>query len=183
MGDTRMLPQEVVSTIAEIASNAAIAYYKDELRKYEKKNKSDKIKKVKNLLAAYRRTVAKLNDESQFTEEEKAEYRWKFIEDLMGSSSGMSKSDRIIADEEKRRQEDMYAVYRIENAMRLYKEECDRSSSAEEKRRYRAIMAMYIDDEAMTVQEIAAVEKVSEKTVYRDIGIAYQILAIYLYGI
>ena len=184
MGENSMLPQELINAVAEIASNAAIAFYKDELKKMEKQNQSNRIKKVKNLLSCYRRTIAKLADEKEFTEEEKAELRWKFIEDLMGSPKGCtSKSERIIQDEEKRRQEDMYAIYRIENAMRLYKEECDKSTSEEEKRRYRTVYAMYMDEEPKTIQQIAEIENVSEKTSYRDLGIAYQILAMYLYGI
>ena len=34
----------------------------------------------------------------------------------------------------------------------------------------------------MTVPEIAAAENVSEKTVYKDIGIACKIVAVYLLG-
>ena len=77
----------------------------------------------------------------------------------------------------------MYAIYRIESAVRLYCEECKISKSEEEKRRYRAMAALYIDEEPKSVQEIARIENVSEKTVYRDIGIAVKIMSIYLYGI
>ena len=44
------------------------------------------------------------------------------------------------------------------------------------------IDAMYIDDEAHDVKEIAEMENISEKIVYRDIGIACKILAVYLLG-
>lgn len=56
------------------------------------------------------------------------------------------------------------------------------SSSEEAKRRYRELHAMYIDDEAHDVKEIAEMENISEKIVYRDIGIACKILAVYLLG-
>lgn len=184
MGSGGMIPQELLTTIAEIASNSAISFYKEETRKAEKQRKSNQIKKIKEQLAGYRRIKKALEDEKEFTETEKAEYRWKFVEDLMGNANGYtSRSERIIADEEKRRQENLYSMYRIESAIKLYKEECNLSSNEEDKRRFRAIQAMYMDDVPMTVEEIAESENVSEKTVYRDLGIAYQILAIYLYGI
>ena len=126
---------------------------------------------------------ATLSEEAEFTEDEKIELRWKFIEDLMGSSRAVvDKSERTVIDSEKKRQENLYCIHCIENAVRLYGEECDKSSSEEGKRRYRELCAMYIDDEAMTVTEIAEVENVSDKTVYKDLGIACSIMAVYLLG-
>lgn len=186
MGDinSEMLSKELLIAVAEIASNTAIEFYRDEMKRAEKRKYSERIKNTKTQLRAYRKIKAKLNDEKCFTDEEKAEYRWKFVEDLMGSSKEIvSKSERIIKDEEKKRQEDLYAIYRIETAMRLFKEECEMSSSEEVKRRYREVYGMYIAEKPLSAQELAEQECVSEKTVYRDVGIACQVLAIYLYGI
>ena len=77
----------------------------------------------------------------------------------------------------------MYALYRIDNALELYKHECELSQIDEERRRYRIINKMYIDDEPMTVEELMEIENVSRDTVYRDMRIATKILSIYLYGI
>ena len=41
---------------------------------------------------------------------------------------------------------------------------------------------MYIDDKVYTVAEIAEIENISEKIVYRDLGIACKILSVYLIG-
>ena len=101
----------------------------------------------------------------------------------MGTTRQINKSDRIIQDREKRRQEDLYCIYRIEKATDMYKEECEKSGSEEAKRRYRELHMMYLEDKEYTVQEISQVEKVSDKTVYKDLGIACGILAVYLFGI
>ena len=42
---------------------------------------------------------------------------------------------------------------------------------------------MYLEDREYSVQEISQVEKVSDKTVYKDLGIACGIVAVYLLGI
>ena len=52
----------------------------------------------------------------------------------------------------------------------------------EAKRRYRELSMMYLDEKPYTVQEISEVENISDKTVYKDIGIACGIVAIYLLG-
>ena len=142
-----------------------------------------KVKKTKKMLSSYRRIKATLSDEAEFTEEEKVELRWKFIQDLMGSArETVSKSERVIQDGEKRRQEDLYCIYRIEKATEMYREECEKSGSEEAKRRYRELSMMYLEEREYTVQEISQVEKVSDKTVYRDLGIACGIVAVYLLG-
>ena len=77
----------------------------------------------------------------------------------------------------------MFWVYRIEKATEMYREECERSGSEEAKRRYRELSMMYLEDREYSVQEISQVEKVSDKTVYKDLGIACGIVAVYLLGI
>lgn len=138
---------------------------------------------TKKMLSSYRRIKATLSDEAEFTEEEQIELRWKFIQDLMGNvKDTVSKSERTIKDTEKRRQEDLYCIYRIEKATEMYREECEKSGSEEAKRRYKELSMMYLDEKQYSVQEISEVEKVSDKTVYKDLGIACGIVAVYLLG-
>lgn len=181
-----VLTQEQINQIAAVAGKEAVQTFRTEQVKAEKKRASEenKVKKTKKMLSSYRRMKATLSDEAEFTEEEKVELRWKFIQDLMGSArEAVSKSERVIQDGEKRRQEDLYCIYRIEKATEMYREECERSGSEEAKRRYRELSMMYLEDREYSVQEISQVEKVSDKTVYKDLGIACGIVAVYLLGI
>ena len=101
----------------------------------------------------------------------------------MGNTGDLvGKSEMAAIDSEKKRQENLYCIHCIENAVRLYGEECEKSSSEEGKRRFRELYAMYISDTPSTIQEIADTENVSEKTVYKDLGIASSIIAVYLLG-
>lgn len=181
-----VLTQEQINQIAAIAGKEAVRTFRTEQVKAEKKRakEEDKVRKTKKMLSSYRRIKATLSEEAEFTEEEQIELRWKFIQDLMGSvKDTVSKSERTIKDTEKRRQEDLYCVYRIEKATEMFREECEKSGSEEAKRRYRELSMMYLDEKAYTVQEISEVEKVSDKTVYKDLGIACGIVAVYLLGI
>lgn len=180
-----LLSQEDIDRIAVVASKEAVKAYRDERVKTERKNarENDKVRKTKKLLSSYRRMKTVLDEETEFSEDEKIELRWKFVEDLMGSANAyVSSSDRTIIDSEKKRRENLYCINCIDNAIRLYEEECTKSSSEEAKRRCRELKSMYIDDVPMTVQEIAEVEMISEKTVYKDIWIACSIIAVYLLG-
>jgi hypothetical protein len=122
--------------------------------------------------------------EDEFTVPEKIELRWKFIEDLMRSREvGVSKSERTINDSEKKRQENLYCVHSLDRAIEMYRDECEKIGSEEAKRRYRELKMMYLDEEHYSVQEIAKIEDVSDKTVYKDLGIASGIVSVYLFGI
>lgn len=181
-----VLTQEQINQIAVTAGREAVQMFRAEQIKAEKKQarEENKVKKTKKMLSSYRRIKATLSDEVEFTEEEQIELRWKFIQDLMGNvRETVSRSERTIKDEEKRRQEDLYCIYRIEKATEMYREECKKSGSEEAKRRYRELSMMYLEEKAYTVQEISEVEKISDKTVYKDLGIACGIVAVYLLGI
>ncbi len=180
------ITQEQINQIAAIAGKEAVQTFRTEQAKVEKKRarEENKVKKTKKMLSSYRRIKTTLSDEVEFTEEEQIELRWKFIQDLMGSTGEtVSKSERVIQEGEKRRQEDLYCIYRIEKATDMYREECEKSGSEEAKRRYRELSMMYLEDKEYSVQEISQVEKVSDKTVYKDLGIACGIVAVYLLGI
>ena len=179
------LTQEQINQIAAIAGKEAVRIFRAEQAKAERKQarEGDKVRKTKKMLKSYRRIKDALSDEVEFTEDEQIELRWKFVQDLMGSAREVvSKSERIVQDGEKRRQEDLYCIYRIEKATEMYREECEKSGSEEAKRRYRELSMMYLGDREYTVQEISRVEKVSDKTVYKDLGIACGIVAVYLLG-
>lgn len=181
-----VLTQEQINQIAAISGKEAVKMFREEQINADRKRarEEDKVKKTKKMLSSYRRIKATLSDETEFSEEEQIELRWKFIQDLMGNAKEIvGKSERTIKDTEKRRQEDMYCVYRIEKATEMYREECERSGSGEAMRRYRELNMMYLDDRAYTVQEISEVENVSDKTVYKDLGIACGIVAVYLLGL
>lgn len=168
--------------LKQIISDAVRLYIKEQ-EKAEKRieKKFDKGIKVKQMLASYRREKAALANEPSLTEDEKQDLRWKFMEDLMGSpNSSVNRIEQDIINKSKRRREKLFGLRCLENAVRLYGEECDKSSNEEHKRRYREVFAMYMDEEPHTAQEIAEIENVSEKTVYKDISLACKIIAIYL---
>lgn len=181
-----VLTQEQINEIATISGKEALRAFREEQRREERKRirENDKVKQTKKMLGSYRRLKAKLSEEVEFTEEEQIELRWKFLQDLMGNvKDTMSQSERVIKDTEKCRQEDLYCIYRLEKAIEMYQNECEKSGNEEMQRRYRELSMMYLQEKQYTIQEIARLENISDKTIYRDLGIACGIVAVYLFGV
>lgn len=172
--------------IARIAAREALKVYMEENKKHDPvaEKERDKVKNTKRILSSYRRAKAKLQEEVEFSEDEKMDLRWRFVEDLMGSArSIVNRSEMTIISDEKRRKEDAYLIRCIERAVEMYEKECQEIGSEEVKRRFRELRMMYLEEKIYTVQQIAEAENISEKTVYKDIGIACRVLAVYLLGI
>lgn len=185
MSNTEKKPKEYVITdetikqIMAIAGKEAVKAYKSENAKANKQ----KIQKTKELLENYRSIKAAVEDDKEFTIEEQIELKWKFIEELMGARDSVDdKTERIMSDEEKKRQENLYCLNCIDKAIGLYKEECENYGKPEAVRRYRIIEQHYLADKKIDIKEISSREKISQKSVYRDIGIATRIIAVYLLG-
>ena len=95
------LTDEDVAMIASVAAEKAIeAYRKKEDSERKKRERTEsKPAKTKKLLTAYRRMKTDIADTEELTEAEKREFRWRFIEDLMGTA--VSNCDRTEKDIEK----------------------------------------------------------------------------------
>ncbi len=65
----------------------------------------------------------------------------------------------------------------------MYKRECETAGKSEAMRRYRAVDMLHIQEKGKTVQEIAALEGVSDKAIYKDLGTAYKALAVYMISV
>lgn len=177
------LTDEQINKIAGIAAEKAIEAYRLEEIKAKKHLENKSIHITKNKLKSYRRVKASLVETEEFTEYEKIELRWEFVKDLMGSGLDViEKSENRIKSFEAKRKRNLFEIQSIDKALSLYKEEVDNSESDEAKRRYRELYSMYIDEKIYSIAEIAEIENISEKIVYRDLGIACKIMSVYLIG-
>lgn len=175
--------QEQLNSIAAIAAEKAVEAYRSKEKKTQKRRDNENVRITKKKLQSYRRVKASLTETELFTEDEKIELRWAFVSDLMGSAmDAVGKCDDRIKSVENKRKRDSFEIQSIDRAMELYRREAESSTSDEFRRRYRELYAMYIGDKVLSVKEIAENENISEKIVYRDIGIACKILAVYLLG-
>ena len=174
------LSYDVIAQISGIAAEAAINAVRSEEEAAYKRRKKRLHNKVYKSLSSYR-TMKKLLAQGRYEPREQAEIRWKFMEDLMSNNFRVD-PDRIATEEEKRIQVNTYAVYRIENGLKLFEEDISINDSEDMKRTYRLLRSKFIDGKPKMIGEMAEAEKISERQAYRDINAAVDLLAIYIYG-
>lgn len=174
--------KDLMRQAGKAAAQATRKAIEEERVKSEKKAADRRYKTTKDMLKSYRREKIRLADEEKFTEEEQAEMRWAFLEDLIGNQTGSEKLKDMIPDYEKKRRESKYTIWLIENALRLYDMEVSKSGNEVNKRRFAEMKALYIDDVPTEVPELAEQNHIAERVVYKDIGIAVRIMMVYLFG-
>lgn len=152
---------------------------------FERKRKEDlrytPAKMAKAMLSQYR-IMKKAQKVKEFlpTNGEAKELYWKFLEELMGKPDEKIITEDVAYTISKKHIYNSYKIWRIENSVKLYKEECVEIGTQEALRRLRILKMMYIGDDRKTIKDIAKIEKISEKTVYKDIDVSCENIARYL---
>lgn len=183
--NARQLTPEL-EAIVRLASETAVESYRKELeRQQEQDGKARRerhhrvVNSAKMLLKNYRRfkkmTVSSVYGKDTSTNETLVE-----LLELMqgiyrsGELEVVSIKDRVARTE--------LMIEHIDAMLEVYKKDCNRSPEGQ--RRYRVIYWMYLsEDESKTAEDIAEMENVVVRTVFRDIKTAYEELAVLLFGI
>ena len=183
--NARQLTPEL-EAIVRLASETAVESYRKELeRQQEQDGKARRerhhrvVNSAKMLLKNYRRfkkmTVSSVYGKDTGTNETLVE-----LLELMqgiyrsGELEVVSIKDRVARTE--------LMIEHIDAMLEVYKKDCNRSPEGQ--RRYRVIYWMYLsEDESKTAEDIAEMENVVVRTVFRDIKTAYEELAVLFFGI
>lgn len=182
--DLKLTPE--LEAIVLLASETAVESYRKELeRQQEQDGKARRerhhrvVNSAKMLLKNYRRfkkmTVSSVYGKDTSTNETLVE-----LLELMqgiyrsGELEVVSIKDRVARTE--------LMIEHIDAMLEVYKKDCNRSPEGQ--RRYRVIYWMYLsEDESKTAEDIAEMENVVVRTVFRDIKTAYEELAVLFFGI
>lgn len=182
--DLKLTPE--LEAIVRLASETAVESYRKDLeRQQEQDGKARRerhhrvVNSAKMLLKNYRRfkkmTVSSVYGKDTSTNETLVE-----LLELMqgiyrsGELEVVSIKDRVARTE--------LMIEHIDAMLEVYKKDCNRSPEGQ--RRYRVIYWMYLsEDESKTAEDIAEMENVVVRTVFRDIKTAYEELAVLFFGI
>lgn len=182
--DLKLTPE--LEAVVRLASETAVESYRKELeRQQEQDGKARRerhhrvVNSAKMLLKNYRRfkkmTVSSVYGKDTSTNETLVE-----LLELMqgiyrsGELEVVSIKDRVARTE--------LMIEHIDAMLEVYKKDCNRSPEGQ--RRYRVIYWMYLsEDESKTAEDIAEMENVVVRTVFRDIKTAYEELAVLFFGI
>lgn len=183
--NARQLTPEL-EAIVRLASETAVESYRKELKRQQEQDGKARrerhhrvVNSAKMLLKNYRRfkkmTVSSVYGKDTSTNETLVE-----LLELMqgiyrsGELEVVSIKDRVARTE--------LMIEHIDAMLEVYKKDCNRSPEGQ--RRYRVIYWMYLsEDESKTAEDIAEMENVVVRTVFRDIKTAYEELAVLFFGI
>lgn len=182
--DRQLTPE--LEAIVRLASETAVESYRKELeRQQEADGKARKerhhrvVNSAKMLLKNYRR-FKKMTVSSVYGKETSTNETLVELLELMqgiyrsGELEVVSIKDRVARTE--------LMIEHIDAMLEVYKKDCNRSPEGQ--RRYRVIYWMYLsEDESKTAEDIAEMENVVVRTVFRDIKTAYEELAVLFFGI
>ncbi len=185
--DFRISKQDLMDLMKAAGRAASKATIEEMEKQREKKAKQEadlRYKKTKERLKGYRLLKQKVETELVYTEAEQDYWRLMFLSDLIGDpSSYMDKSTEEINKEEADRRNDCRKLALTENALHLYEKDCEEHGKEVDYRRYQEMRLFYgLDEEPVLAAELAKQFTVTEKAIYKDIGIATRIMAVYLFG-
>lgn len=172
---------ELVKTAGKVAAEFTMKAMKDHADNDAAKLRRERQKQIKQILKSYRTMKQMVEEQMRFTAEEQADIRWNFVVDLVGKPSTFARdAEGKVNGYENRLNETVYLLRKIENALDLYEMDVE-AGTEEDRRRLEELRMMYIDSGSKNVTEIAEEMRISEKIVYRDLGIAVNIMETYLF--
>lgn len=171
-------PQDNIAKIAaEIGAKTAIDVYAKQKEK-EKKTRIDKrLRDTKRLMRSYREIKVHAGDAiSSLSETVNDDY--EFFKELMEEPEKIDVGAIV-----RSKARSAIMLTHIDAMLNAYEIICYNSKKPEEERRYRVLESMYLEDERITVKEIAERENIDTRTVYKDVDAACEKMSALLFGI
>lgn len=167
-----------LEAIVQVASEAAIEKYKNERGKEHERRRRQVLNNTKVLLKNYRR-FKEMAENSVYDRNTTMNAT---LTELLEIMHGIDhRDDYEVVSIKNRVARTSLMLEHIDAMLEAYHRNCSRS--IEGQRRYRVVKAMFLDDEQMTTGELAEIEHVTERTIFRDISIAYDELSVLFFGI
>lgn len=174
MGRKYELPPEMKREIVELT----VETYRKEAEKQREARKDRRLHNTKMLMEKYRGFVihsqSAVFEATQVDEDE----HFNDLLELM-DSGGRGFSVESVRESAARTH---IMVQHIQRMLEFYEFCCNRSKKPEDARRLRVIKALYIDEDKKTPEELAKMECVDVRTIYRDNQAALNELSALLFG-
>ena len=179
--DMSELEEKIVRMAAEEGARAALHAMESAKKKAEKERGDRRLHNTKLLLENYRMFVVHA-DRAVYRVSEMVD---SFPEQILAKMMGDELDDDEIRIEsiKSSKMRTAIIVKHIEDMISMYEIFCEKSGSEEEQRRYRVLKMRYIDDPGMNVGEIAEIENMAIRTVYKDLDKAMRKLSALIFGI
>lgn len=163
----------------DTGTKAAMEYIMEEKKTQQKGRYDRRLRNTRLLLKNYR--TLKQHAQGAVFNAKKAKEN---AVDILDGLDSFQFDDNLYIESIKRSQQRTIIILRhIDEMMKYYRIACEESGREDEMRCYRIIMATYIDDEKKTAEEIAEIENIERRTVYKNINTAMKPLSALIFGV
>lgn len=171
---------QALRVAAEVGASTALRHYEDRQAEATKELWDKRLRNTKLLLKNYRLFKDHVAN-AVFSEEQADEINpLQVLRELMlPGKSGTMFVESIKRSAARTR----ITVAHIDNILRCYQAYCLASNSVEDKRRWAVVEGLYISEEKKTAAELAEAHVVAERTIYKDVDAACEIIAPMMFGI
>ncbi len=175
---TRVLELAIQRGI-DTGTKAAMDYINEEKKTQHKGRYDRRLRNTRLLLKNYR--TFKMHAQGAVFNAKKA--KENAVDILDGLDSFQFDDNLYIESIKKSQQRTIIILRHIEEMLKYYRIACEESGREDEMRCYRIIMATYIDEEKKTAEEIAEIENIERRTVYKNINTAMKPLSALIFGV
>jgi hypothetical protein len=179
MGKSTLAQAEIIKLAAEAGAKAALEALEKEKKKAHKSRHDRRLRNTKLLLRNFR--MFKEHTENAVFEVSQLDENAIDILDMMWEYS--NDSELFVESIKKSVARTKIIMTHVIDMLALYEAYCMKSTKPEDSRRYRVIDNLYISEQPMTVREIATMEGIDERTVYKDVDAACERLSALIFGI
>lgn len=178
MAKGKAQPQDnIIRIAAEVATSTALEVYAREKQKERRMRVDRRLRDTKRLMRNYREIKIHAGD-AIASLAEVANDDYEFFHDLMGDGDPIN-VEAIIRS--KARSAIMLA--HIDAMLQAFQVICYSSYKPEDQRRYRVLEARCLKEEPLPIHEIAQMENIDSRTVYKDFDMACEKMSALLFGI
>lgn len=178
MGKNAVLTNEMIKVASEAGALAGIKAFEARLADFKKERVDRRLRNSRLLLRKYR--VFKLHCSNAVFVEQDDEY--VNVIDILEEIDAYGE-DLYVESIQRSVRRTQIILKHIDTMLDMYYVYCKHSKNPEDMRHYRVIQALYIDDVELNAKDIAGIEGIAERTVYKDRDKAVGILAGLFFGI
>lgn len=174
---TEMAAKTAAETASKVASKEASEAV---IKAYERRQDDEGERFYRDeeiAVKAYRDMRLAIQQEGEFSFEEKEEIRWAFMKDCMEM---VGREPGSLAEKYERALKFKQAlVSKIDMGISCLDISSQKSGKPGDRRKYRVLKALYIDDPALSIEDIAKTEHILVQTAYTDLHDAIELLLFY----
>lgn len=173
--------KEIVELATSVAVSETIKTMEEQWEAREKAKRDKRLHNTKLLLKNYR--LFKLHRDSSIYKLSQLENSTAEIMSLMNTTGSNTYRDNKVDAICNSTANTSIMLGHLDEMLDIYKYLCEKSSKPEDLRRYRVLHARYISDKEQTTEEIAELEDIDTRTVFKDLKIACEKLTSLLFGV